>query len=61
MICIIKALQQVEVQEVNVVDEGLVKGDGFYFKKIDPITKQKIPFKDINYKKLKKHFKIYCK
>ncbi len=45
-----------QVEEVNVVDEGLAKGDGFYFKNFDPTTNQKIPFKDINCKKLKKTF-----
>jgi hypothetical protein len=56
VICIIKALQQVEIQEVNLLDEGSFKGDGFYFENFDPTTNQKIPFKDINCKKLKKHF-----
>jgi len=56
VICIIKALQQVEVQEVSVMVEGLVKGDDFYFEKFDPTTNQKISFKDNNYKKLKSHF-----
>jgi hypothetical protein len=36
--------------------EGLVKGDSFYFEKFDPTTNQKSPFKNINCKKLKKHF-----
>jgi hypothetical protein len=56
VICIIKALQQVEVQEVSIMVEGLAKGDDFYFEKFNPTTNQKIPFKDINCKKLKKHF-----
>jgi hypothetical protein len=41
VICIIKALQQVEVQEVNLLDQGSAKGDGFYFEKFDPTTNQK--------------------
>lgn len=36
--------------------EGLAKGDGFYFENFDPTTNQKNPFKNMTYKKLKKHF-----
>jgi hypothetical protein len=61
VICIIKALQQVEVQEVSLVDEGLVKGDGFYFEKIDPTTNQNNSFKEKNIRNSKAIFKIYCK
>ncbi len=45
-----------EVQEVSVMVEGLAESDGFYFENFDPTTNQKIPFKNINCKKLKKHF-----
>jgi hypothetical protein len=56
MIFIIKALQQVKVQEVCVMVESLVKGHGFYFEKSHLTTNQKNSFKDNNYKKLKIHF-----
>lgn len=59
MICIIKALQQVE--DISVVDEGLAKGDGFYFEKFDPTTNQKFHFRTSIIRKSKNIFKVYCK
>jgi hypothetical protein len=60
VICTIKALQQVEVQEVSVMVEGLAKGDG-YFEKIDPTTTKKIHLRTSIVRNSKNILKIYCK